>query len=122
VWKIQDLVETSSDLVKSSVENSLDEDLVETSSRNKQKLDSRKKIWKIKEEHYEIQQILDDRNVDGKSEFLVRWKGYGEEDDSWVKHEDFDDVNVIKKYWKDKNNGTVDEIKRTKASRQRRRK
>jgi len=109
----------ASDLEKSSVVHFLEEDLEENSSRNKQKLDNRKRIWKQKQEHYEVQQIMDDREVDGKSEFLVRWKGYGEENDSWVKHKDFDDINIIKKYWKNKKAGTTQEIKKTRSVRQR---
>ena len=33
----------------------------------------------------------------------MRWKGYSEDDDSWVKEKDFDDKNIIKKYWRSTN-------------------
>jgi len=99
-----------------------EEDLPEPSSRNKQKLDNRKKVWKPKEEHFEVQQILNDRIIDGKQELLVLWKGYGAEDNSWVKAEDFDDTKIIKQYWKDKRTGNEQEIKKIRSSRQRRKK
>jgi chromobox protein 5 len=49
--------------------------------------------------------------------FYVKWKGYPDSDNSWVKQEDFDDVAVIKRYWKSVNTKTKEQKgPKTKAS------
>ena len=42
---------------------------------------------KLKKGYYEVERILDHRGTKSK-EFLVRWKGYDSEDDSWIKEKD----------------------------------
>ncbi|KNZ71900.1 hypothetical protein J132_05174, partial [Termitomyces sp. J132] len=38
---------------------------------------------KVEDEyHYEVNEILDSRIVRGRLQYLVRWKGYGPEDDT----------------------------------------
>jgi hypothetical protein len=34
-------------------------------------------------EEYEVHDILDERKNNGKTEYLIRWKDYGPEDDTW---------------------------------------
>ena len=34
---------------------------------------------------YEIEKVLDSRLVCGRKEYLVKWKGYGDYENSWVK-------------------------------------
>ncbi|KIJ31883.1 hypothetical protein M422DRAFT_133357, partial [Sphaerobolus stellatus SS14] len=36
------------------------------------------------EEHYEVEQVLDSRLFCNRLEYLVKWKGYGYEENSWV--------------------------------------
>jgi hypothetical protein len=50
-------------------------------------------------EVYEVQKILDHRGTKGSYEFLVRWKGYGPENDSWVKAADSNMAHLIDAYW-----------------------
>ena len=40
------------------------------------------------EEHYEIERILDSRLTCDRLHFLVKWKGYGYEENSWIPKED----------------------------------
>lgn len=46
----------------------------------------------VADELYEVETLLDVRRVKlgevRKREFLVRWRGYSEDDDEWVKEED----------------------------------
>eukprot|EP01047_Picozoa_sp_COSAG01_P031550 COSAG01_NODE_2244_length_8081_cov_4.590829_9_plen_64_part_00 len=32
---------------------------------------------------WEVQEVVDERKVRGNNEFLVRWHGFTEEDDTW---------------------------------------
>ena len=40
------------------------------------------------EEHYEVEKILDSRFTWDKLHFLVKWKGYGYEENLWLPEED----------------------------------
>ena len=62
------------------------------------------------EDHYEVAGILRHRLSRRKAkgyEYLVRWKGYGDDDNSWVHESDFGDHAVIKRYWKQHRLGSV---------------
>ena len=52
------------------------------------------------EPEYEVEKILDSRIYYRKLQFLVAWKGYGREENSWVKAEDIHAPDLIKEfYW-----------------------
>lgn len=45
-----------------------------------------------------IQEIIDHRNTGPQTEYLVRWKGFGEEDDEWLTASMFDDPAFLTEY------------------------
>jgi hypothetical protein len=57
------------------------------------------------QKRYVVQSIIDDRvNDQGLTEVLVRWRGYGEADDTWEKVSSFDDGATLANYWRRKQN------------------
>lgn len=53
----------------------------------------------IEDTYVEVEYIRDHRGGPGKREYLVKWKGYGERENSWQKADDFSDPTIIQKYW-----------------------
>src|SRR5271169_6893749 len=51
------------------------------------------------EMHYELDSILDSRLVHNKLQFLVSWKGYGYEDNSWVDDRDLNAPRMVKDFY-----------------------
>ncbi|QRW26585.1 Transposon Tf2-1 polyprotein [Rhizoctonia solani] len=44
-------------------------------------------IYNKGEEEYEVEQIIDSKQQKGKWFYLIKWKGYGPEDNSWEPEE-----------------------------------
>jgi hypothetical protein len=42
-----------------------------------------------------INKILDERRVGRGKKYLVRWVGFGEEDDEWLSRKDLEDCEVL---------------------------
>ena len=55
-------------------------------------------------DHFRVEKIIDHKlsKRSNDYEYLVKWFGYGEEDNSWIKASSFDDLHIIKKYWQTK--------------------
>ena len=49
-------------------------------------------------DHYQINEVIDHRKKDVVLDYLVEWKGYKSEDNSWVPIEDFNGLAEIQKY------------------------
>ncbi|GAA5813155.1 hypothetical protein MFLAVUS_006628 [Mucor flavus] len=48
---------------------------------------------------YEIQYIIKHKKLFDKYEYLVKWRNYGKEHNSWVKECDFNEIDTIREYW-----------------------
>lgn len=76
------------------------------------------------DEEYEIEAILDAKRgpfPDGRMGYLVKWKGYGEEENSWVDEEDAGNAHaLIAEYWKSNPNKKKAPRKSTEAKTPRR--
>lgn len=49
---------------------------------------------------FEVEKILEHRGEPGAYEYLVKWKGYGADDNSWEPASSFLDTKCIQQYWK----------------------
>jgi hypothetical protein len=69
-------------------------------------------------EHYEVEEILDSRLMRGKLHFLVKWKGYGYEENKWVREEELEAPDLLQDFYK-KNPGAPRRIPSPLSSRRR---
>ena len=54
------------------------------------------------EEDYEVEKVIDHIREGRSYKYLVKWKGYEEKDNTWVLEKDFNQKELIKKYWRQK--------------------
>ena len=51
------------------------------------------------EEHYIVEQVLDSQLMRGQLQFLVKWEGYGYEENSWVSESDIAAPDKIQEFY-----------------------
>jgi hypothetical protein len=53
------------------------------------------------EEHFEVEEILDSRFYRRKLQFLVAWKGFGYEENTWTNADDVHATDLVKQFYHD---------------------
>lgn len=51
---------------------------------------------------YEVEAILDHRDLKNGRQYLIRWKGFGSSEDSWEKEENLACPKILNKYKRSK--------------------
>ncbi|XP_034190669.1 uncharacterized protein LOC117608970 [Osmia lignaria lignaria] len=49
-------------------------------------------------DEYEVEKIVGQRTIKGRRQFLIRWKGYGEDSDTWEQEEDLNCSQLIEEF------------------------
>ena len=52
------------------------------------------------EERYEVDEVLDSRMKGRRLQYLVRWRGYGQEENLWIPEEDLDATELIANFYR----------------------
>ena len=64
------------------------------------------------EEEFEVEKIINKRTVRGKEKFLVRWKGYTAEEDTWESRENLENAKELVEEYKKIYGEEVEELRR----------
>ena len=57
-------------------------------------------IFKDGHEEYEVEKILSHRKLRGKTQYLVKWKGYADHENSWLSESDLENANELLQLYK----------------------
>lgn len=88
-------ISISTPIIKASTPKNIEKSSVE------KRLDSTKKKRAIVPKAvFEVDKLIDHRGRKGKREFLVRWKHFDSEDDTWEKEENLSCPKILAKYLK----------------------
>ncbi|CAH1282005.1 unnamed protein product [Diabrotica balteata] len=66
------------------------------------------------ETQYEVEKVIDDKMIAGVRHYLIRWKGYGQDDDTWEPEDTLNCPGAIKAFKdsKKKTKGAKDKVKK----------
>lgn len=56
----------------------------------------------LEQTHYDVERIMEEKETDGVMRYLVRWKNYGPEDDTWERAENFTNPISLKNWTRGK--------------------
>ncbi|XP_053606910.1 chromobox protein homolog 5-like [Plodia interpunctella] len=87
--------------------------------KNSQKGKSKKKKSKVEkeddvEEEYEVDKVVDSKKIKGKLHYLIRWKGYSADSDTWEPENTLSCPELISKFHDEKENSKNKESKSSK--------
>ncbi|KAJ0178272.1 hypothetical protein K1T71_006095 [Dendrolimus kikuchii] len=88
-------------------------------SKSKAKKKKSTKDQKVEEE-YEVEKIVDSKKIKGKLHYLIRWKGYTSESDTWEPENTLSCPELINKYNDEKENSKNKEAKPAKKDNRKR--
>ncbi|XP_022834786.1 chromobox protein homolog 1-like [Spodoptera litura] len=93
----------------------------ESSKKGKAKNKTKKKKSekKVTEEEYEVEKIVDSKRIKGKLLYLIRWKGYSADNDTWEPENTLSCPELINKYNDEKENSKTKESKAEKKNNKR---
>merc|ERR1712123_561771 len=64
-------------------------------------------VMSASEEEYEVDRIINDRVEKGEKQYLIRWKNFGADDDTWEPVSNLDCPEIISLYEQNKKNSAA---------------